>query len=77
MQNKDGIEIHPEKCTKCYCCQLACSFLYTGAFNPEEARIIVDPPAYVGFTDECREGCSACARYCPNGALSRKGKGRQ
>ena len=68
---KVKIKIEAEKCTQCYCCQLRCSFIYTGAFNPEKARIVIDMPEGIHFTDDCIKGCVACALYCPAGALSR------
>jgi carbon-monoxide dehydrogenase iron sulfur subunit len=67
---KINIIVEPNKCTLCHCCQLICSFSYTGAFNPEKARIVIDWPNSISFTDDCVEGCSLCARYCPVGAIS-------
>jgi len=69
---KRNIQIFPEKCTECYCCQLRCSLVYTGKFNPEKARIVLSPPYSIKFTEECVDGCSLCAGYCPQGALVKK-----
>ena len=67
---KTNIMVEPEECTQCHCCQLICSFVFTGAFNPEKARIVIDLPDRIGFTDECLKGCSLCIKYCPTGAIS-------
>jgi Fe-S-cluster-containing dehydrogenase component len=75
---KKNILVDAKKCIECLCCQLQCSFAYTGAFNPEKARIVIgyitDPGQVreIRFTDECVEGCSLCAKYCPLGALTRR-----
>jgi len=42
---------------------------YTKVFNPEKARIKIDPLKEIIFTDDCIEGCTLCARNCPFGAL--------
>lgn len=34
--------IHPEKCTACRMCELACSFEHEGEFNPQRSRIRVE-----------------------------------
>jgi Fe-S-cluster-containing hydrogenase component 2 len=69
---KKNIEIEREKCTECMCCQLICSLTYTGSFNPERARIVIDPPREITFTDECVSECTLCTRYCVYGAITRK-----
>ncbi len=66
---KTNIAVDPGKCTQCYSCQLRCSLAYTGSFNPEKARIVIDPPHSISFTDECIAGCSLCTRYCAYGAI--------
>ena len=41
------IEVHMEKCTGCKLCELACSAVKTGQFNPRDSRIqvhLVDIP---------------------------------
>jgi Fe-S-cluster-containing dehydrogenase component len=69
--DKANIRVEIAKCTQCSCCQLRCSFIYTGAFNPEKASIVFGPPDGISFTEECRKSCSACVSYCPTGALVR------
>ncbi len=67
------IKTDPEKCTGCRQCQLACSYRYTGEFNPEAARIkIMLSPTHceIEFTDHCDE-CGACADQCFYGALEK------
>ena len=66
---KKNIEINIEDCVECYACQLACSFRYTGAFNIEKARIVVDLPDKLSFTDQCLDGCHICADYCAYGGI--------
>jgi Fe-S-cluster-containing hydrogenase component 2 len=70
---KENMEVRVEKCTECMCCQLICSITYSGAFNPEQARIVINPPAQITFTDDCIQGCSLCAQYCVYSAITRKG----
>ena len=67
---KKNLKVSPEKCTTCYSCQLRCSLAYTGAFNPEKARLTIEP-GKITFTDECVPGCSLCARYCVYAAIVR------
>lgn len=66
---KTNIKMDPSKCAECLLCQLRCSLAYTGAFNPEKARIVIDPPE-IRFTDECVSGCILCTRYCTYGAIT-------
>ena len=68
---KSNIKVNPKKCVECYTCQLACSFTYTKRFNPEMARIIIDWPNNIIFTEDCLSGCHICADYCIYGALQR------
>lgn len=67
---KTNIRIEVNKCAGCLCCQLRCSLAYTGAFNPEKAKIIIDLPREIIFRDDCVKGCTLCARYCDYGALT-------
>jgi Fe-S-cluster-containing hydrogenase component 2 len=64
--------IHPDKCTGCRNCELACSFEHEGRFRPGASRV-------QAFTWE-REGISvpmmcqqcdpaACVTVCPTGAM--------
>ena len=67
---KHDITIDATKCTGCQNCQLRCAFLYTRAFNPRQARIVVDfaRGKDVHFTPECTY-CALCVEYCVYGAL--------
>lgn len=67
---KTNIAINPKQCTQCHSCQLRCSLAYTNSFNPEKARIIIDPPDKILFSEDCVRGCSLCVRYCAYGAIS-------
>ena len=67
------ILIHPENCTGCRRCQLACSVLYTKIFKPSAAHLEVDwmgDHCLITFTDECT-GCGVCADECFFGALEK------
>lgn len=67
---KVNIRIDGSKCTECISCQLICSFTYTGSFNPEKSCIVINPPDEIRFTEECKEGCILCTRYCEPGAIT-------
>ena len=64
------VKVNPELCTQCHSCQLACSFVYSGAFNPEKARIRLFPSDEISFTEDCVGGCSLCISFCPYGAIT-------
>ena len=66
--------IHPDKCTGCRNCELACSFVHESQFRPSASRV-------QAYTWE-REGMSvpmmcqqcddaACVTVCPTGAMHR------
>ncbi|MCP4668562.1 MAG: hypothetical protein GY849_19640 [Deltaproteobacteria bacterium] len=68
-----NIQVATERCTGCLRCELACSDLFTKAFNPSEARIRVvvsDADCSIGFTEACN-ACGACADHCFFGALEK------
>jgi len=67
---KTNLKVDAQKCAQCLCCQLQCSLAYTGAFNPEKARVIIEPSHQISFSEECVPGCSLCARYCFLGAIT-------
>ena len=67
--NKEKIKTDPSRCAECLSCQLRCSLAYDGAFNPEKARIVIDP-LVIEFTDECLAGCILCTKYCVYGAIT-------
>ena len=69
---KVNIKVSPRACRGCFSCQLRCSLAYQGEFNPEKARIMVEPSESITFTDECIPSCSLCATYCVFGALIAK-----
>jgi len=62
------VSIYPDRCTKCYRCQMICSLIYQRAFNPEKARIVINLPE-IGWTGECIGGCTLCIKRCLNKAI--------
>lgn len=76
---KFDININPDKCTGCLRCQLACSYLHTGVFNPPAARILISTAdsdrsiSSITFTGECT-GCGVCAEECLFGALEKRAR---
>jgi Fe-S-cluster-containing dehydrogenase component len=70
------IEVHMEKCTGCKLCELACSAVKTGAFNPRDSRIKVclvgipeiPVPIILDNCDYCF-GNPACVQFCLPGAI--------
>jgi ferredoxin len=72
-ENKFKIHVLTDRCTGCLLCELACSELFTGIFNPADSRIKVEFSGVnvsICFTDECKE-CGVCADYCFYGALQK------
>ena len=69
---KKAIEIHDDRCVGCLTCQLRCSFLKTGEFNPLASMLVIDRlvngDRTITFTSECDE-CGVCAHFCAYGAL--------
>ncbi len=66
--------IHPDKCTGCKNCELACSFQHTGAFKPSSSRVNVYTWEREGFAvpmmcQQCDD--AACVNVCPTGAMHR------
>ncbi len=75
MKNYE-ILVDTNKCTGCLQCQLACSELDTGVFNPAAAKIKVvvsGRDCSINFTDDCNQ-CGTCADRCFYGALQKKKK---
>lgn len=66
--------VQPEKCIGCRTCELVCSFVHTGEFNPLRSRITVFNFEKVGLATPivCQQ-CSiaACMEVCPVGAITR------
>src|SRR5262249_26594891 len=67
------LKIVPERCTGCLRCELACSYMQTGTFQPAKSVIRVSPfeghTSYAPFTcTQCAEGW--CMTACPVGAIT-------
>ena len=66
------LKIVPERCTGCLRCELACSYVQTGTFQPAKSVIRVSPfeghTSYAPYTCfQCAEGW--CMTACPVGAI--------
>jgi anaerobic carbon-monoxide dehydrogenase iron sulfur subunit len=65
--------IHPDKCTGCRNCELACSVSHEGEFRPAASRIHVYnwERENVSIPMTCQQ-CStaACVSVCPTGSMS-------
>ncbi|HWQ10966.1 MAG TPA: 4Fe-4S dicluster domain-containing protein [Holophaga sp.] len=66
--------IHPDKCTGCHNCTLACSYGHEAQFRPAATRVHVYTWEREGFSvpmmcQQCDE--ASCMKVCPTGALSR------
>jgi anaerobic carbon-monoxide dehydrogenase iron sulfur subunit len=66
------LALHPEKCTGCLRCELACSYMQTGLFQPSKSVIRVSP--FEGYTSYAPYTCTQCAEgwcmtSCPVGAI--------
>ena len=67
------LKIVPERCTGCLRCELACSYMQTGTFQPAKSVIRVSPfeghTSYAPYTcTQCAEGW--CMTACPVGAIT-------
>jgi ferredoxin len=74
--SKYAIQVITDNCTGCLRCQLACSDVYTKAFNPSQSRIrvtVTGADCMIGFSEDCTE-CGACADNCFFGALEKTRK---
>jgi Fe-S-cluster-containing dehydrogenase component len=70
------INTNTDNCTGCLRCQLGCSQLYTGAFNPAAAyiRVMVSgADGMITFTEDCTS-CGVCADHCFYDALHKEPK---
>jgi len=71
-KSSNRVKAYPEKCAGCMSCALACSWTFTGLFNPLKSRIIInypgDVPRKIIFTRDCND-CGICVEYCNFGAL--------
>jgi Fe-S-cluster-containing hydrogenase component 2 len=66
--------IHPDKCTGCRNCSLACVFGHEGQFRPAGTRVHVYTWEREGFSvpmmcQQCDD--ASCMKVCPTGALHR------
>ena len=66
------LKIEPDKCTGCMQCELACSYVKTGMFQPSRSLIRVhifdEQAAYTPYTCfQCKE--SWCVTACPVNAI--------
>jgi anaerobic carbon-monoxide dehydrogenase iron sulfur subunit len=68
------LTISPEKCTSCRSCELICSFIKTGEFNPRESavKVLTYEAAAISVPVMCMQ-CEepACMKICPVNAFSR------
>jgi Fe-S-cluster-containing hydrogenase component 2 len=67
------LRLTPERCTGCLRCELACSYMQTGTFQPAKSVIRVSPfeghTSYAPYTcPQCAEGW--CMTACPVGAIT-------
>ena len=67
-----ALAIHPEKCTGCRHCELACSFVQTGAFQPARSLVRVhvfdEQASFAPYTCfQCDEAW--CMQVCPVNAI--------
>ena len=66
--------IHPDKCTGCRNCELACAFVHEGQFRLAATRVHAYTWERVGISvpmlcQQCDE--AACVKVCPTGAMHR------
>jgi len=67
------METLPDNCTGCTLCQLACSFVKFGVFNPARAYIAITRVGtqhrwHAEFTEGC-DVCGYCAPFCKYDAI--------
>ena len=70
------IDVRMDRCTGCKLCELACSAVKTGQFNPRDSRIkvtLVDipeipVPTLLDSCDYCF-GSPVCVRFCASEAI--------
>jgi carbon-monoxide dehydrogenase iron sulfur subunit len=67
------LALHPDRCTGCLRCELACSYMQTGTYQPSKSVIRVSP--FEGYTSYAPYTCTQCAEgwcmtACPVGAIT-------
>jgi ferredoxin len=72
------IRIEADKCTGCRTCQVRCSAINLGEFNPFKSCITITRDHAIRtislqFSDEC-QNCGLCIAMCNYGALTRADK---
>jgi ferredoxin len=75
LQCSMPISIDTERCTGCRTCQVRCSAMNLGVFNPFKSCITITRDhairtTDIQFSDECRN-CGLCVAVCNYGALTR------
>lgn len=73
-----GLVIDPVKCTGCKQCEMACSYVKEGSFNPSKSRIRVfdfhQDARFVPYTcTQCDEAW--CQQACPTNAITTNEQG--
>lgn len=64
--------VHPDRCTGCHNCELACSFFHDGEFRPATSRIRVHSWEMEGISiptacEQCDD--APCVTVCPTTAM--------
>jgi carbon-monoxide dehydrogenase iron sulfur subunit len=67
-----ALQIHPDKCTGCRQCELACSWVQTGSFQPSKSVVRVhifdEQASFAPYTCfQCNEAW--CMQVCPVNAI--------
>ena len=71
---KNVLKVDVERCTGCRCCQVRCSIINLGEFNPFKSNIRIRRhnglrTTEICFTEKCIH-CGLCAKVCNYGALA-------
>ena len=68
------LSISPDRCINCRSCELICSFIKTGEFNPKESavNVLFYEESAISVPVMCMQ-CedAACMNICPVGAISK------